>query len=93
MKPTKVEELQNWQVPVRCGKCDDVIWSKFAGQYAICKCGAIAVDQTPYYCRNIGDPKDFKPKDKPVTPVYSQPKVLNPTAPDADDWMNYGYGF
>jgi len=45
---------------VRCRKCDDVIWSKFAGQFVMCKCGSIYVDQTPHYSRYGGDPTLFE---------------------------------
>ncbi len=45
--------------PVECAKCHDRIWSKFDGQFVKCKCGAIAVDQTPHYSRYIGNPEDF----------------------------------
>lgn len=49
-----------WQVRVECNKCHDIIWSKFAGEFVSCKCGAIAVDSTPYYSRYIGNREDFK---------------------------------
>lgn len=45
--------------PVQCKLCFDVIFSKFDGQYVGCKCNAIAVDQTPYYERRIGEPENF----------------------------------
>ena len=45
--------------PVGCNKCKDVIFSRYDGEYVTCKCGAIAVDQTPYYTRMIGEKKDF----------------------------------
>ena len=43
----------------KCAKCSDVIWSKTEGQYASCSCGAIAVDYTRYYGRQIGNQEDF----------------------------------
>ena len=35
--------------------CDDVLQSKYSGHFVRCKCGKVAIDQTPYYCRYIGD--------------------------------------
>lgn len=44
----------------KCRKCEDVIWSKHPGHFIGCKCGTIAVDQTRYYTRFIGnDVNDF----------------------------------
>lgn len=45
--------------PIECAKCHDVIFSKYYGQFVTCKCGAISVDQTPYYSRYIGNMSDF----------------------------------
>jgi len=45
--------------PVTCKKCGDVIFSRYSGEYTTCKCGAISVDQTPYYTRGIGNYEDF----------------------------------
>ncbi|MGL5715385.1 MAG: DUF7695 domain-containing protein [Paraclostridium sp.] len=47
-------------VKIKCKKCEDVIWSKYSGEYVRCECGAIAVDQTEFYCRAIGNPKDME---------------------------------
>ena len=47
--------MEDWQVKYQCLDCKDVIYSKKSGEYTKCKCGAIAVDQTPYYTRVIGD--------------------------------------
>jgi len=44
----------------RCLKCFTVIMSTYPGQYVSCKCGAIAVDQTEYYVRLIGDMRDIQ---------------------------------
>ncbi|MGA0610054.1 DUF7695 domain-containing protein [Caldimonas sp. KR1-144] len=51
----------SWQRPVRCTQCDDVIWSRYRGEFRSCKCGAISVDQTPHYSRYVGNPADFLP--------------------------------
>lgn len=52
-------EFKPWQHKRECNKCGDTIWSKREGEYVVCSCGAIAVDQTKYYERRIGDPNDF----------------------------------
>lgn len=52
--------LASWQKPVRCKKCKDEIYSRWDGEFVRCKCGAIAVDQTPYYARWIGDKDNFE---------------------------------
>ncbi len=46
--------------PVTCDKCEDTIVSRYEGEFVICKCGAISVDQTKYYERRLGNPEDFK---------------------------------
>jgi len=58
-----MSELKEWQHKSQCAKCNDVIYSHYDGEYSACKCGAIAVDQTPYYARHIGNPEDFKEVD------------------------------
>lgn len=45
--------------PVTCKLCGDSIKSSYEGEYVSCKCGAIAVDQTAYYMRGIGDYENF----------------------------------
>lgn len=44
----------------KCKKCGDIVQSKYSGHYCACKCGAIAVDQTEYYGRFIGDPDNIE---------------------------------
>lgn len=53
----KPEELQEWQEKFYCPDCKEEIWSHWAGQMKWCKCGASAVDQTPYSSRYIGKAK------------------------------------
>ena len=74
------EVRQDWQHEVECAHCHDRIYSKFAGQMRWCKCGKIAVDQTPYYTRMIGNKEDFY---VPPTPA-PYPKV--DTEEDQDFW-------
>lgn len=44
----------------QCARCDDIIYSRFSGEFVSCKCGEISVDATRYYVRCIGDYKLFK---------------------------------
>lgn len=39
----------------KCRHCEAIIFSRYAGEYVQCSCGAVAVDQTPEYMRIIGD--------------------------------------
>lgn len=45
---------------LKCNKCNDVIEGDKKGTYIECKCGAIAVDETEYYYRIIGNREDFE---------------------------------
>lgn len=47
--------MKDWQTKVLCKCCDDVIWSKYSGEFVRCKCGSCAVDQTEYYSRWFGE--------------------------------------
>ena len=57
-------ELKSWQQKVECAHCHSIIWSKYAGEFVWCDCGAIAVDQTPHYSRWIGNSTDFIVKEQ-----------------------------
>lgn len=48
------DKREPWQFLCQCLNCKDIIYSKYDGQYVTCKCGALSVDQTPYYARFIG---------------------------------------
>lgn len=54
-----MSELQPWQHKTKCRRCEDIIWSRYSGEFVSCKCGAISVDQTKYYGRYLGNPDDF----------------------------------
>lgn len=41
---------------IKCKLCDDIIEGDKKGTMIWCKCGACAIDETPYYCRIIGEP-------------------------------------
>lgn len=45
---------------LKCNKCNDIIEGDKKGTYIECKCGAIAVDETEYYYRIIGNREDFE---------------------------------
>lgn len=50
--------------------CQDVIYSKYSGQYVSCKCCKVSIDQTPHYQRVIGDYsllEEYDPQDKNST--------------------------
>jgi hypothetical protein len=40
---------------VKCLNCGDVIFSRTYGQFVSCKCNKVAVDETSYYMRILGD--------------------------------------
>ena len=42
-----------------CKHCGDIIHGDFKGTFIQCSCGKIAVDQTDYYCRIIGNEEDY----------------------------------
>jgi hypothetical protein len=35
--------------------CNSVVYSKREGEYSECSCGKVAIDQTKYYSRVIGE--------------------------------------
>lgn len=41
----------------RC--CNDILYSRFPGEFRKCNCGHLAIDQTEFFCRKIGDPGMF----------------------------------
>lgn len=45
---------------IRCKKCDTIIEGDKKGTYITCPCKAIAIDETPYYWRIIGNMEDFE---------------------------------
>lgn len=45
---------------LKCKKCNDIIEGDKKGTYISCKCGAVAVDETEYYYRVIGNWEDFE---------------------------------
>ena len=45
---------------IKCTNCGDIIEGDKRGTYITCKCGQIAIDETPYYWRIIGNKGDFE---------------------------------
>lgn len=45
---------------LRCTKCNDIIEGDKKGTYITCKCKSIAIDETPYYWRIIGNEGNFE---------------------------------
>lgn len=46
---------------VKCKLCGDIIEGDKRGTYITCKCGKLAIDETPYYCRiNFQKEEDFE---------------------------------
>ena len=43
---------------IKCLKCNDIIESDGNGKFVQCSCGSCYVDETQYYCRVGGDPKE-----------------------------------
>lgn len=46
---------EGYRTVLTCPHCSDSIFSAKSGQYVSCSCGAFSIDQTPQYCRIIGD--------------------------------------
>lgn len=45
---------------LKCNKCGDIIEGDKKGTYIECSCKAIAIDETEYYYRIIGNLEDFE---------------------------------
>ena len=45
---------------IKCLQCGDIIESDGFGKFVSCSCGKCYVDETPYYCRVGGDPKEYE---------------------------------
>ncbi len=57
------ESIKRWKegyrTQVTCTKCGDKLVSKYSGQFSMCSCNLVFVDQTPYYARIGGDPLEM----------------------------------
>lgn len=47
-------------VKIKCKNCGDIIQGDKQGTYIACKCGNVAIDETPYYVRIIGNRDEFE---------------------------------
>lgn len=45
---------------IKCNKCGDIIEGDKKGTYIKCSCKTIAIDETEYYYRIIGNLEDFE---------------------------------
>lgn len=45
---------------IKCKKCNNIIEGDKKGTFISCKCGAIAIDETKWYVRVIGEPNDIE---------------------------------
>jgi hypothetical protein len=49
------------RMKLRCKLCGDIIEGDKKGTFITCKCGKLAIDETPYYCRlNFQEKEDFE---------------------------------
>ena len=49
------------RMKLRCKLCGDIIEGDKKGTFITCKCGKLAIDETPYYCRlNFQKKEDFE---------------------------------
>lgn len=61
MRETAEEKRKPWNPSkFKCVKCDDIIWSKYPGEFVSCKCNECFVDQTRYYMRSSGNLELFE---------------------------------
>ena len=45
---------------IKCKRCGDIIEGDKKGSYIVCKCKAIAIDETKYYVRINGNSEDYE---------------------------------
>lgn len=45
---------------LKCNNCGDVIEGDKKGTYITCSCKSVAIDETEYYCRIIGNLEGFE---------------------------------
>lgn len=54
-KPKPLENV----IYLQCVKCCDIIHSSYSGEFVLCRCGKIGIDQTHDYIRMIGNEGDY----------------------------------
>lgn len=61
---------------IKCTNCNEIIEGDRKGTYITCKCGKVAIDETPYYWRIIGNEGDFEVvKDYEIVKEFN--KIMN----------------
>lgn len=45
---------------IKCKLCETIIEGDKKGHMIRCKCGKCAIDETPWYCRIIGEPSEIE---------------------------------
>lgn len=45
---------------LKCKLCEEVIYSRYSGEFRWCKCKSIAIDQTEHYSRVMGNIEDIE---------------------------------
>lgn len=44
---------------IKCKLCEDIVDGGNKGTLIKCKCGACGIDETKWYCRVLGNPKNY----------------------------------
>lgn len=55
-----LNDIQKEHTRLKCKQCGDIIVGDGEGTYITCKCKSIAIDETDYYCRIIGNQEDWE---------------------------------
>ena len=45
---------------IKCKKCGDIVEGDKKGTLILCSCKSIGIDETKWYTRLLGDPKDYE---------------------------------
>lgn len=45
---------------IKCNSCKEQIYSRYSGEYTSCECGDIAIDDTGFYCRVLGNRGNYE---------------------------------
>lgn len=52
-KPDVIQKI------LTCRKCGDKIFSRYPGEFRMCKCKSVYIDQTDWYTRSGGNQEDM----------------------------------
>ncbi len=72
---------------IKCKKCGDIIKGDGKGSYIVCKCKAIAIDETEYYVRVNGNFEDYEILEPIATKEVSKDNELK--LYDVVNWCNH----